>query len=96
MDDITGLPSPFELTGDDRWRPDGELLDLYDLKLDQRQIQKEAPPLEVVTIETTQTEEADHTPNIENPSDYDEFALWTWDAANGHEKDMWSEDCSLA
>ena len=72
------------------------MLELYDLKLDQRQLQKETHPLEVVTTETTQIEEADHDPDGENPSEYDEFALWTRGTANGHEKDMWSEDCSLS
>lgn len=28
-----GLPSPYELTGDERWSPDGELFRIYDLEL---------------------------------------------------------------
>jgi hypothetical protein len=34
--DFFGLPTPFELTGDSRWSEDGELLELYDLKLNAR------------------------------------------------------------
>jgi DNA primase len=37
-DDITGLPTPFELTEDPRWDEGGELYRLYDLVLDRRQI----------------------------------------------------------
>jgi hypothetical protein len=33
---ITGLPTPFELTGDPRWDEGGDLLKLYDLELERR------------------------------------------------------------
>ena len=38
VDDVTGLPTPFELTADPRWNEDGELYRLYDLALDRRPI----------------------------------------------------------
>jgi hypothetical protein len=34
--DFFGLPTPFELTGDSAWDEDGEMLELYDLKLNAR------------------------------------------------------------
>jgi len=37
-DDVTGLPTPFELTGDPRWNEGGELYRLYDLTLDRRPV----------------------------------------------------------
>ena len=36
--DFFGLPTPFELTGDSRWGEGGELLELYDLKLNARDL----------------------------------------------------------
>jgi hypothetical protein len=33
---ITGLPTPFELTGDSMWDEGGDLLKLYDLELEKR------------------------------------------------------------
>ena len=33
---ITGLPTPFDLTGDSRWDVGGDLLKLYDLELEKR------------------------------------------------------------
>jgi DNA primase len=38
VDDVTGLPTPFELTGDPLWDEGGQLYHLYDLALDQGQI----------------------------------------------------------
>jgi biotin operon repressor len=34
--DFFGLPTPFELTGDSKWGEGGDLLELYDLKLNAR------------------------------------------------------------
>jgi hypothetical protein len=34
FDDVTGLPTPFELTGNPRWSEGGDLYHLYDLALD--------------------------------------------------------------
>ncbi|MDZ7598560.1 MAG: hypothetical protein U5J82_09785 [Desulfobacterales bacterium] len=34
FDDVTGLPTPFELTGDPCWSEGGDLYNLYDLALD--------------------------------------------------------------
>jgi hypothetical protein len=34
--DFFGLPTPFEVTGDSRWGKGGEMLELYDLKLNAR------------------------------------------------------------
>jgi DNA primase len=50
-DDPTGLPTPFELTGDDRWDEGGEFFRLYDLALDRRQVRDASPPAEVVIAE---------------------------------------------
>ncbi len=33
---VRGLPTPFDLTGDSRWGEGGDLLELYDLKLEKR------------------------------------------------------------
>ena len=35
-----GLPSPYDLTGDERWSPDGELYREYDLALDDAAVQE--------------------------------------------------------
>jgi hypothetical protein len=37
-DDVTGLPTPFELTGDPRWNEGGDLYRLYDLALERRPV----------------------------------------------------------
>ena len=52
-DDVTGLPTPFELTGDPRWNEGGELYRLYDLRLDQRQMIENTGSDEVSAHELT-------------------------------------------
>ena len=51
-DDVTGLPTPFELTGDPRWNEGGELYRLYDLALDRRQIIENTGSDEVLAHES--------------------------------------------
>ena len=43
-DDVTGLPTPFELTGDSRWNEGGDHYLLYDLALDRRQVDENSAP----------------------------------------------------
>ncbi len=59
VDDVTGLPTPYELTGDPRWSEGGELLRLYDLALDRRQIRDRhvEAPADVVIAEVPYEEE---------------------------------------
>lgn len=57
VDDVTGLPTPFELTRDDRWDQDGELFEMYDLKLDRRQVRDAGAPDDVVIVEVPYEEE---------------------------------------
>ncbi len=52
-DDVTGLPTPFELTGDPRWNEGGDLYRLYDLRLDQRQMIENTGSDEVSAHELT-------------------------------------------
>ena len=52
-DDVTGLPTPFELTGDPRWNESGDLYRLYDLRLDQRQMIENTGSDEVSAYELT-------------------------------------------
>jgi hypothetical protein len=37
---VKGLPTPFDLTGDSRWNEGGDLLELYDLGLDKRTVDR--------------------------------------------------------
>lgn len=34
---ICGLPSPYRMTNDERWKPGGELYEIYDLELDEKE-----------------------------------------------------------
>ncbi len=52
-DDVTGLPTPFELTGDPRWNEGGELYRLYDLALDRKQNIENTGSDEVSAYEST-------------------------------------------
>ena len=51
-DDVTGLPTPFELTGDPRWGEGGEFYRLYDLALDRRPIVENRASEKVVECES--------------------------------------------
>lgn len=62
-DDVTGLPTPFELTGDPRWNEGGALYLLYDLALDRRQIEENS-----VSDAATETE----SPNGDDDVDTEE------------------------
>lgn len=63
-DDVTGLPTPFELTGDPRWAADGELLLLYDLELDKREARDISAADEAVITEIQYEKEIEQ--NFEN------------------------------
>jgi hypothetical protein len=55
--DFFGLPTPFELTGDWEWAESGELLELYDLKLNARDMDEIEVSEEDSTIESLLDEE---------------------------------------
>lgn len=69
-DDVTGLPNPFELTGDPLWDESGKLYQLYDLALDRRQIDENRGP--DLTIES---EPPDDDEDVEAEKEFS-FADW--------------------
>jgi len=70
-DDVTGLPTPHELTGDPRWDEAGELYSLYDLGLDRRPIVENG-----ASEDDTQTELLENEPD-EEPEER-EFSFDEW------------------
>ena len=53
--DTKGLPTVFEITGDDDWDVGGELYKKYDLRLDLRNIKDECSGVQVVTEQCVNT-----------------------------------------
>jgi DNA primase len=74
-DDITGLPTPFELTGDPRWDEDGDLYQLYDLALDRRPIVENKASEDVVEPGPSDDELSDELEEAEPEFSFDE---WTY------------------
>lgn len=73
-DDITGLPTPFELTGDPRWNEGGELYRLYDLALDRRQM-IEYSDSDEVSVHESGDDPAEESEEAESAFSFDE---WTY------------------
>jgi DNA primase len=74
VDEITGLPTPYELTGDNRWDEGGDLLELYDLGLEQRQVH------EPVTTDVSEYQEYSDDEALSGEAEETEqefsFAMW--------------------
>jgi DNA primase len=70
-DDVTGLPTPFELTGDDRWDQGGDLLEVYDLKLDRREVPYSGPAADVVIADVPFEEEVEQDEEKDEPFSFD-------------------------
>jgi DNA primase len=94
-DDVTGLPTPFDLTGDPRWNDGGDLFDLYDLRLDRQQVQSEASEIKSPATQTLSNEASDKNSIDVDSSDYDEFAYWGSEPTDEHKKKVWSEESYL-
>jgi hypothetical protein len=71
-DDVTGLPTPFELTGDDRWDQGGDLLDVYDLKLDRREVLTTEQAADVVIADVPFEEEVEQDEEKDEPFSFDD------------------------
>jgi hypothetical protein len=66
---ITGLPTPFDLTGDLRWDKGGDLLKLYDLELEKRTaVRSVIGDKEVLNSDPITPEEREFVENIEESS----------------------------
>jgi len=61
VDDVTGLPTPFELTADPDWNEGGKFYQLFDLALDRR------PAIENVTVDDEGAVENTMDDAIEGP-----------------------------
>jgi hypothetical protein len=59
INDVTGLPTPFELTGDPRWDEGGELYRLYDLGLDRKPSVRSKPHGQTLTHHQTDDDAAE-------------------------------------
>jgi hypothetical protein len=75
-DDVTGLPTPFELTGDPRWGEGGDLYLLYDLALDRKQIEENSAPDAAIEPEFPDEDEDVDTEEGEAEK---EFSFADWD-----------------
>jgi DNA primase len=79
-DDVTGLPTPYELTRDPDWDEGGKLLLLYDLALDQRHTFDSAPEVGSDQVDEGQDED---TPTVESEEaaieEEDDFDFNSWD-----------------
>nr|WP_231715830.1 hypothetical protein [Desulfosarcina widdelii] len=74
IDNITGLPTPFELTGDTRWDEGGELSRLYDLALDPRPIVEHSASEKVLEADLPEDE-----PDAEDHEETEEeFSFDDW------------------
>ena len=75
VDDVTGLPTPFELTKDPAWDVGGKLYHLYDLGLDRRMVLEDRAFEKVIEIDASSDE-----PEGEEPEEKDEsiFAECTY------------------
>jgi len=73
-DDVTGLPTPFELTADPRWNECGELYRLYDLSLDREQNIENTGSDEVLVHESND-DPAEESEEAEPAFSFDE---WTY------------------
>ncbi|MCK7503053.1 MAG: hypothetical protein MZV70_02415 [Desulfobacterales bacterium] len=71
-DDVTGLPTPFELTGDDRWDQGGDLLDVYDLKLDRREVPDSELAADVVIADVPFEEAVEQDEEKDEPFSFDD------------------------
>ena len=60
INDVTGLPTPFELTGDPRWDEGGELYRLHDLGLDQKQPVQNKAHGQVISQDPIHNEAEEH------------------------------------
>ena len=72
-DDVSGLPTPFELTADPRWDEGGELHRLYDLALDRRQTVKNTAYEEGLENELSDDEPIEESKEAEPEFSFDEW-----------------------
>jgi hypothetical protein len=73
VDDVTGLPTPFDLTVDSRWDEGGELYRLYDLTLDRKQIVECRTSENVEKHDQAEDESAEEKPEAEKEFSFDEW-----------------------
>ena len=75
VDDVTGLPTPFELTGDPRWNEGGELYRQYDLALDRKPIAENRTVEKLAESELPDDEPDEDSEEVEQEFSFDEWTL---------------------
>jgi hypothetical protein len=89
---ITGLPTPFDLTGDSKWDEDGDLLKFYDLELEKRTAVRSVLGVNEVLKEGFNTVSEDEIVNIIEYSGNEPEGVKVLGGNSGKEANISQED----